>query len=213
MKLPQYVENKPDHIKKKWLSIFNESKKLSDERIALLVANKWLQKQKTFLKRSTVVFEIDKSEGFIKRSDDGDEYVTLKLGSLLPHKDRKKYTEDLLHKWADYVNKGNVIIGDVDHTEYDKLLSTSMSNDMIRQLLKMKTGIAKGIKAIVQDGTLFIRALIDKRYRNIIEKSKGVSAEAFVSHGEDGSIEDGELLGFTFNVNTEPADNGAGVLV
>ena len=52
---------------------------------------------------------------------------------------------------------------------------------------------------------------VDKRYRKIINESKGVSAEAFVKMDNNQAI-DGELLGFSFNVKTTPADNFAGVL-
>lgn len=210
--LPQYVKNKTSSVRKKWVAIFNRVYKEEGEEVAFIVANKWLKKQKQPIKRSIVTFEADTSGEFIKRSDDGEDYITLKLGSSNKHGDGKQYSETLLKKWADWINSGNMITGDGDHEFYDKVMSGYYTDEQIKHLLKSKSGIAKGIKAMFDKGTLYLRALIDKRYRNKIEQAKGVSAEAFVSYGEDGTIEDGDLLGFTFNFHTSPADPGAGVL-
>jgi hypothetical protein len=212
-KLPTYVEGKPEHIKTKWIEIFNRVYAKEGESMAFYVANTWLKKQKTFLKRSVITFEVDDSEGFfLKRSDDGEDYITLKLGSSEKHHDGKSYSPELLQRWADKINNGEMVIGDIDHEQYDSLMGTSMTDEMIRQTLKMKKGIAKGVKALIKNGVLYLRTWIDKRYRKIVEKCKGVSAEAFVSYGQDETVEDGELLGFSFNLNTTPADPGAGVV-
>jgi hypothetical protein len=213
MKLPTYVESKPEFIKRGWTEVYNSSSQHGEE-IALIAAHGWLTRQKAepeFIKRSMVHFEIDTSQGFIKRSlDDNEDYITLILNGTEPHKDGMQFSEAMLQKWADYINK-NPIIGDVDHSEYDKLLSSALSDDDVKTYLKSKRGIAKSVKAVFEKGKLWVRALIDKRYKKLIEESKGVSVEAIVKKENNVAV-DGDLLGFTFNILTTPADSLAGVV-
>ena len=53
---------------------------------------------------------------------------------------------------------------------------------------------------------MWVRAIIDKRYKKIIEKANGVSLEAIVSRDANGNVTDGDLLGFTFAVNQRPVN-------
>jgi len=213
--LPAYVKGRPREIITKWVEVFNLVSDVNGEDLAFVVANKWLKKyyeDHKYVKRCIVQMEVDTSEKFISRSDDGEEYITLVLGSTEPHKDGLVYSESLLKKWEGDINQGKLNIGgDIDHELYDKLLDSGLSDDTIRKELKSKPSIAKAFKAIYENGKLFLRAMIDKRYRKIINESKGVSAEAFVKMDNNQAI-DGELLGFSFNVKTTPADNFAGVL-
>jgi hypothetical protein len=213
MKLPSYVESKPEFIKRGWEEVYCSSTKHGEE-VALIAANNWLTRQKVepeFIKRSLVHFDIDSSQGFIKRSlEDNEDYITLILNGTEPHKDGVQFSEAMLQKWADYINK-NPIIGDVDHSEYDKLLSSALSDDDVKTYLKSKRGIAKSVKAVFEKGKLWVRALIDKRYKKLIEESKGVSVEAIVKKENNVAV-DGDLLGFTFNILTTPADSLAGVV-
>lgn len=211
--LPSYVKNKPQNIKKKWVEIFNSLYKEKGEEAAFIGANGWLKremkKKSRLVKRSFVPFEVDTSQGFIKRSNDGEEYISFVLNSNKPHKDGKVFSEDMLKKWAEKINEGANIIGDVDHEYYDDVLK-NMPDDMIPDAIKEKPGIAKTIKAIYDKGKLWVKAMIDKRYKKLIEKSKGVSVEALCSWDDEVATE-GDILGFTFNVDTEPADTLARV--
>jgi len=213
--LPSYVKGRPREIITKWVEIFNIVSESNGEELAFIVSNKWLKKyyeDHKYVKRCIINLEVQDTEKLISRSDDGNEYVTLVLGSTEPHKDGMVYSEALLKKWESDINKGNLNIGgDLDHELYDKLLDSGLSDDTIKKELKNKPSIAKAFKAIYENGKLFLRAMIDKRYRKIITESKGVSAEAFVKMDKNKAI-DGELLGFSFNVRTTPADNLAGVL-
>jgi hypothetical protein len=213
--LPSYVKGRPREIVTKWVEIFNQVCDSNGPELAFIVSNKWLTKYYTdhkYVKRCIISLDVDSSQKFISRSDDGEEYVTLVLGSTEPHKDGMIYSEELLKKWEGDINQGKLSIGgDLDHELYDKLLDSGLSDETIRKELKSKPSIAKAFKAIYENGKLFLRAMIDKRYRKIINESKGVSAEAFVKMDKNKAI-DGELLGFSFNVKTTPADNFAGVL-
>lgn len=210
--LPTYVKTKSEAIRTKWVALFNEAHKKYGEDRAFIIANTWLKKhiggEKGFIKRSVIHFEVV-NNSLIKRSADGEDYVTFVLSSTSPHKDGVVFTEAMLKKWEQMIN-ANPIVGDVDHTLYDSLLSSYLSDDMIRNVLKNKSGIAKTVKAIYDKGKLWVKAYVDKRYKKIIQKSRGVSAEALCSWA-DNMATDGEILGFTFNVNTNPADYLAGV--
>ena len=210
--LPSYVKTKSEQVRAKWVALSNESCKQYGESKALLIANTWLKKQvenKSFVKRSVIQFDVV-NQSLIKRSSNGEDYITFVLSSIQPHRDGVVFTEEMLKKWESSINS-NPIVGDVDHSLYDQLLSSYLSDDQIRDVLRSKKGIAKTIKAIYDKGKLWIRAFVDKRYKKLIEKSKGVSAEALCSW-KDKVATDGDILGFTFNINTTPADYLAGVV-
>jgi hypothetical protein len=213
--LPSYVAKLSDKLKAGWIAVFNAAFEKYGEKEALLIANAWLKKQipeRKMIKRSVVVLDLDTSKGFIKRSRSGEDYVTFVLNSTEPHRDGKVFSESMLKKWAKTINENPNMVGDIDHLLYDKILDSSISDETARGILKNKPGIAKMVQAVYEKGKLWVRAIIDKRYRKIVEKSKGVSAEAYISNWDGDVATDGDLLGFTFNVNTTPADYSAGVV-
>ncbi len=215
-KLPSYVEKLDEKLKAGWIAVFNAAFPKYGEKESFMIANAWLKKQTTekkFVKRAIITLELDTSSGFIKRSSSGEDYVTFVLNSTIPHRDGKIFSEPMLMKWAQKINENPSMIGggDIDHLLYDKLLDSNISDDTVREVLRSKKGIAKMVQAVYDKGKLWVRAVVDKRYKRLIEKSRGVSAEALCSW-EDNVATDGELLGFTFNVNTTPADYQAGVV-
>ena len=107
--LPSYVKGRPREIIIRWVDIFNTVYKENGEEMAFIVANKWLKKyydEHKYVKRCIVEFNTDPSQRLISRSDDGEEYITLVLGSTEPHKDGLVYSETLLKKWESDINKG-----------------------------------------------------------------------------------------------------------
>jgi len=212
--LPTYLKNRDQSTQDKYVAMYNVLSKTDGPEVATIATNTWLMKQpkpRQFI-TETVNFELDKSQGFIMRSEDGQDYMTFKLKSL-EDKDGTKWSEKVLLKWAEMINAGTEVAGDVDHELGRKLFSSGVSESSMRTILKNKGSIAKGIKALVKDGILYLRTIIDKRYRKVIEKAKGVSIEAFVNkRAADDTILDADLVGFTFNVNTTPADPLAGAV-
>lgn len=216
--LPSYVKKLSAELIAGWVAVFNSAFEKYGEKEAFLIANTWLKKklpQKKMVKRSVINFQLDTTKGFIKRSRDGEDYVTFVLNSTEPHRDGKRFSEAMLKKWAKVINDNPTMVGggDVDHLLYDKIINSSISDNAAREVLRSKKGIAKMVRAIYDDGKLYVKAIIDKRYRKIVEKSRGVSAEAFCEWDDTETVAlDGDLLGFTFNVNTTPADYNAGVI-
>ena len=211
MKLPSYVQNKNKNIQKKWIAMYKTALSKSDEASALSVANNWLKKQKIVKQTFTkVYFEIDSNQ-LIKQDANGDEYISAVLATTEKTKEGKTFTEDLLKKWEEDINNGNIIVGDVDHEFFDKI-AMSATDRQIKTALKDKPSIAKTVKAIYDKGKLWVRLLIDKRYKNVIKKAKGLSIEGLVESDENGIVNNGELWGMTFCVNETPAHNGLAIL-
>lgn len=213
--LPTYIQNRSKPVQDKWTSIYTNVKKESNETEALLVANTWLQnsvKEQALVARTDkhierVTFVVDEKQ-FIKRTEDGDDYISFKLADVFKDKFGVELPETVLQTWADKINT-EPIVGDIDHEEYDKWLSQGLSDDEIKDRLRNKSGIAKTVKAVVDKGRLWVKAVVDKKYRHLLGKLKGVSLEALVMREDDGSVSDGELLGFTFGVRHTPQIDGS----
>lgn len=216
--LPEYVKNKPEEIKKKWISIYNDIFDEEGEEVALITANRWLlrtlEKMDKFVRR-TVEFEIVKTNNeFIQRTEDGDEYVTAVLASTSKHLDGKyePYTVEELENWAEQINK-NPIVGDFDHETMEKIQNNYVKDEIIELMLRTKQGVAKTVKAIVEGGKLFIRLLIDKRYRNRVLNSKGLSVEAVIRKDPNtNEVLENKILGFTFGEKKTVAIPDTGII-
>jgi hypothetical protein len=215
------VSKLSDALKKKWISIFNTAEDKYGEEKAFIIANTWLKRNitkkevvaKTEKTLTLIKFEVDDSKELIKRADNGDEYIDFVLTDNLPDSKGVQYPEHILKKWVKEINSGELSLnGDIDHEEYDRLLAEGLSPEEVIARLKNKTGIAKTLKAIYEKGKLWVRAIIDKRYKKQIkEKAQGVSLEAMLLRDEDDNIVDAELGGFTFGVDCKPI-NGRAVI-
>jgi len=218
--LPEYISKLPPAIRARWVAIFNSVLKTNGETMAFLVANKWLKRAASarggkIVARTYQVerlkLELDNSKELIVRTENGEEYVSFKLADVFRDKFGVKLPEFLLRTWEGAINSGKVILGDVDHEEYQRLLEEGHSEEEIKERLKEKPSIAKAVKAVFDGGKLFVKAIIDKRYKRLIEKSKGVSMEALVLRDEQGNVVGGDLIGFTFGVKQDPVISGTEV--
>lgn len=211
--VPEYVNKLSEDNKNKWLAIFKMAYQDNGADVAFIVANSWLErkvKQRETMHRTEkvmerVVFEVDTSSEFLQYTDDGEQYVSFKLADVFLDKYKRQLTTKVLQKWADMINSGYPILGDVDHETSAKLAKSNLTEAEIKELSKQKPSIAKAVQAVVDKGRLWVKALIDKRYKKQLEKAKGVSLEAFVTTDpKTGSVVDGDLTGFTFALNQNP---------
>jgi hypothetical protein len=212
--LPNYLQNKPELIQRKWSAIHDAISAKEGPIAGTIVANQWLKRQKVELvKRSILSFKVQvENNELLKRSESDEDYVTFILAGTQSHYDGVQYDANTLQSLADQINERG-IVGDIDHLEFDRLRNSGFSDEEVQNLLLSKRGIAKGIRALVKDGQLYVRAITDKRYSALIRKSKGVSLEAMVTKDDQtNKVSSAKLLGFTFNVNTQPADPSASVL-
>jgi len=214
IKVPAYVAKQNAITVRKYVAIASSSSKY--------VADSWLvqqhsnsltkEKQVTSLSFNVVT----EGKELIKRASNGDEYVDFVMADNKEDSEGLTITEDALKVWAEEINNGKVLVGDIDHEEYDYVLSSIADPDEAASIIAtMKKGIAKTVKAFVKKGKLFVRAIIDKRYRSMIEKFKGVSLEAFMDTKQTATgkvATGGDLLGFTFAVKANPVNSRAVML-
>ena len=217
--LPSYVMKLSDANKSRWIEIFNAAYEKYGEEKALLLANTWLKrniKKESVVAKSTasvehLVFTVDTSSELIKRADDGEDYIDFILTDDKPDDEGVVYPPELLKKWADQINSGQLLLGDFDHEKFNVLVKQGLRPNDVMQRLKTKPGIAKMIKAVIDKGKLWVRTVIDKRYKKLIkEKAKGVSLEAsLIRDDTTNEIIDGVLGGFTFAINSNPHNERA----
>lgn len=149
----------------------------------------------------STAFEFQRSgEEIIIQTDGDEEYVTAVLAS-----NEHLWTDEELQQFMNSINE-ETPVGDIDHESLKKMLKAGMTNDQIKAHIKGKKGIVKAVKAVIDKGSLYLRLAIDKRYKNIVKKAKGLSVEALRTMGKVGT---GQFLGFTVAVNEDPAYSGA----
>jgi hypothetical protein len=217
--IPNFV---PSHLKDQWSTVYTSALPRGDA-FATVFANQWVLQNALVqepVKRSAetlsrLSFTIQE-EQLIARTEDGEDYMTAVLSDnqpyIVPSSDGKitveRFSDSVLQKFADIINKEQ-LVGDTDHEFYDSCLNQNLSNEQIKRALKQKPGIAKAVRAVIDKGRLFLRLLIDKRYRKVLEKAKGLSLEALVSKDQNGTVLDGDLLGFTFAIDQTPVNQRA----
>lgn len=227
--LPDFVKGLPENLQFGWLNVYREIYTDYGENLARIGANNWLKRELDLIQEDNsivpedgldtpkeelveeekspikITFEIDSKEGIlVKRDAQGNDYIDMVLQDCLtPDHDGQMWSEKLLQKWADEINSGKVeVLGDIDHEDYDDIVEKHFDIDTIKRKLaerKQTNSIAKGVQAIVDKGRLWLRALIDKRYKKLITKGTGVSIEAYADRKQ--VHEDGDLLGFSFILN------------
>lgn len=209
-KLPDYVKTKSKTTRSKWIKIFNSVYAKEGEKMAFAVANDWLKneltKKSSNYKKNEKLLMKKVSGGLTKRAN-GTYTVDFVLTDTLPDAYGLKMSLPLLQKWAQQINSGLLrFVGDADHDEFDIVAETGMDAKTAIQIIReRKNGFAKGVKAFIQDGKLWIRAIVDELARPIVEKAHGVSLEADLTIDERSNTAiDGELGGFTFAVKSKP---------
>lgn len=207
MNKPSYVTNKPEHIQKQWEDIYNRYS-VESPAVGLGVANKWLSNQREELVVRDLSFKVD-NEQIIQRSIGGVEYVDFLLADTIHDNYGTKYSESFLQRLADYINEHpeDIAEGDFNHDTLNQLQAQGYSKEGIKSKLKsLKQGVAKAVKAIYEKGKLYLRTVVDPRYKDKVLRSKGVSIEgSFVRSGD--TFVDGKILGFSF-IDSDKKDLG-----
>ena len=212
--IPSYVKVYSDEIIKLWIARYNFVLENYDVDMALVVANEWLSIQSSRINvivnispeeeeviessKELVTFEMSDTK-LIKKAD-GRSYVDFILSDTGIDRDGQRMSEGLLKSWAKNINDdGLTIKGDTNHKLYDMLVEQGREpSDVIEMLRRFKEGIAKSVKASYSKGKLWLRALIDPEYEDVILNSNGVSLEAEVTFDKNKVGVTGSLGGFTF---------------
>jgi len=216
--IPEYISNKDKELQQKWLTL--------DLALGRSSANQWLeshiqsvnliaQTKETECLERLVFIPVVNDQELIVQTDGDEEYVDFVLAdSLVPSNDGKEWDSSLLQRWIADINNGLQVKGDIDHEEYDRFLKSGLPVEQVAEMIKhAKKGIAKTVKAFFDKGKMYVRAIIDKRYRKIIEKANGVSLEALATKNKaTGKYDQGNLLGFTFAIKHQRQHPNAVIL-
>lgn len=147
-------------------------------------------------------FEMNEEETNISMNSETEEIIMdAVLADTNPNTDGKYFTEQELEDLAFQINTFGSTVPDVDHEKLMALVKKHGRNhDAIMHELKNEKGIMKNIKASVEKGRLWIRATLDKRFKNHLDKFKALSIEAFADV-ENNRYSNPKYLGFTFTNN------------
>lgn len=219
IKIPSYVSKQNPITVRKYVAVRGLA---GGGDVGKLVADKWLKTQydkasSNPRKVTSMKFDlVDDGMKLVKKTSSGEDYVDFVMADNLQDSSGQTIKTSVLEQWAKDINDGSGLIGDIDHEEYDYVSSNVADPEEAAGIIsKMKKGIAKTIKAFVKKGKLFVRAIIDKRYRKHIEKAKGVSLEAFldtINTPEGELVTGGKLLGFTFAIKDNPVNSRAVII-
>lgn len=109
------------------------------------------------------------------------------------------FTEEELKEIESQINTMGSTLPDVDHEKLNSLVRKYGNNyDLIVGELRNQKGIFKNIKAVFDKGKLWIQTTLDKRYKNHINKFKGLSIESLAKRDSTGRLRNPKYLGFTF---------------
>jgi hypothetical protein len=139
-------------------------------------------------------------EMFVSNSETGEIELNAVLATTEPrHDDGKYFTEVELQEIADQINAEGSGLPDEEHRVLEAVKARVGNNPaLIREELKKEKGIFKSIKAIVEKGKLWIKALLDKRYKNHVNKYTSLSIEATATHAGNGRLVKPKYVSFTF---------------
>jgi hypothetical protein len=148
----------------------------------------------------------------VSMSEDGDIVIDAVLADNNYNSAGKRFTDEALISMAEQINNKGMALPDIAHEEYDKLLETTATAEEFKKRLKEKKGLLTRVKAFYEDGKLFIKAFLDKRYKRHTQIYKNLSIEAHVpmNRQKDDTYMWAEPLSFTFTNNPKIA--GAEIL-
>ena len=206
----------PKHGQSMFMKIINQQlKKGSKESLAFQVAwgvikkrfkkvkGKWVANDSDFVMPELYELRLQPNESeLIINEVDGELVIDAVLASTYPFKndkgEKRVWTEEALVEMANQINLEGSTNPIFTHEELGKAFVKHGGNiEMVANELKKNRGLIKSIKAVVEKGKLWIRAMLDKRYRNHVKQFKGVSIEAF-STPVNSLLTKPKYLGFIF---------------
>jgi len=212
--LPVSIKKLPAMAQRMYLESYNVSNKVYDDVISTKVAwgviqkkfvhvdNGWVAKGMGF---DLYTFDMKINDTLIHKADDGEHYLEGVLSDTMVDSDGKKFTEDALKDFASQINEFG-LNGFITHSDWKNFcMENSHLNDdvFISKARSKRNGILKVIKAVYENGKLWIKAIIDKRYVRRAKQFNKMSLEAYVpkaNHDGD-SYTKGFILGLALDNN------------
>jgi hypothetical protein len=166
----------------------------------------WVARNDAFVTTEFYTFNAEHAEEFVSRTDEGHLVQRYVLTDLLPDVFGTKPTQQLMNKWAEWINTNTPEV-DADHELWNAVIETHKGNtELIERAMRAKKGIARAINAVVERGKLIVNILFDKRYERYADTVKGLSVEAGITQKQGKTWVDGNIFGFTFAKNRNPAN-------
>jgi len=179
------------------------------------VGDRWVANSSDFVKQELFEFQLEFANNELVVNDlDGELVIDAVLATtntfMNPAGEPRHFEVEDLEELANQMNSLGSTNPTFSHNELQEVVKRHGFNyELVANELKQKRGILKSIEAAVKDGKLWIRAMLDKRYKNHVTKFKGLSLEA-LSTPIEGRLTKPQYLGFIFTDN--PRDNQARVL-
>jgi hypothetical protein len=176
------------------------------------VEDKWVANESDFVKPELYELHLEATGNELVVSDvDGELIVDAVLATtkafINPRGEERFFTDEDLMDIANQINSQGSTNPIFTHAELAELVMKHGFNyELVANELKNNRGLIKSVKAVVEKGKLWIRAMLDKRYKNHVNKFKGVSIEAF-STPQGNRLTKPQYLGFIFTNN--PRDSQA----
>ena len=214
--LPDSIKRLPSKAQTMFRKAFNRVlEKGSSEEYAFKVA--WSMVKKHFKKTEHgwvahglgyEVYSFDMQntgDVFVQHGEDGNYYLEGVLADTLPVSDGWAFTEGALAEFARQINEEGVF-GGLTHEEYQDLLmkySHLPPQEFVKHARTERKGIFKTLKAVFENGKLWIKALIDKRYVRHAKRFTKMSIEAWIPKNlqREGKYYGGKILGFALDNN------------
>ncbi len=173
---------------------------------------KWVANSDAFVKPELYEFVFEATgEELVLNDEAGELVLDAVLAStksfINPNGEARQFTEESLQELADQINLQGSTSPTFSHDELQNVvMKHGFDYEVVANELKSNRGLLKSIKAIVKEGKLWIRALLDKRYKNHVHKFKGVSLEAFTTP-KGNTLTKPQYLGFI--LTNSPRDKSA----
>ena len=154
---------------------------------------------KDFEDKSLVSIGLEFKEPKIVMNGDTEEVlIEAIMADTTPNSEGQYFTETELSIIANQINSEGSTLPDEGHSVLKSLVKRFGSNyEAIKAKIKEEKGIFNTIKAVVKDGKLWFQAFLDKKYKDIVSKYKGISIEVLGDKNEAGRVMSPKYLGFT----------------
>ncbi len=190
--LPKEIKALPIKAQTLFRETYNRVIKAQSNAVAMKVAwkivggkfkkegNSWIAKGMGF---DLFTFNLEnKGDAFISKGKDGEHYLEATLSDDMTDSQGKRFTKETLQDYANQINQ-NGLLGFITHQDYKDFCmkySHLPESVFVAKARNERKGILKTIKAIYENGKLWIKAVIDKRYLNRVKQFSKVSIEALI---------------------------------
>lgn len=144
---------------------------------------------------------------FIKKADDGNTYIEGKLTDIMPDTEGWSPTPEFAKKITDQINN-NIINAFLTHKSYDDFIMRFghlPKEAFIKKAREERSGLLENLKAIYENGVVWIKGLIKNEFVDKIKNIAKMSIELVVppENQVNGKYTDGDVIGIALDNNAK----------